>query len=71
MGASNACGAPWNGAPVSAMGRVTPGAVGVNAQVQLNSAGLSAGTHLGYICVASNDPFKPKVAARVVLTVTP
>lgn len=71
VGVSNACGAPWIGAPVSAMGRVNPGAVGNNAQVQLNAAGLSAGTHVGYICVASNDPVKPKVAARVVLTVTP
>lgn len=71
VGASNACGAPWIGAPVSAMGRVNPGAVGNNAQVQLNAAGLSAGTHVGYICVASNDPAKPKVAARVTLTVTP
>ncbi|RDZ27980.1 S8 family serine peptidase [Lysobacter silvisoli] len=71
VGATNACGAPWIGAPVSAIGRVNPGAVGNNAQVQLNAGGLSAGTHVGFICVASNDPVKPKVAARVVLTVTP
>ncbi|KWS02252.1 Serine protease, subtilase family [Lysobacter capsici AZ78] len=69
QGANN-CGATWIGAPTRAFGRVAP-AAGMDTQVQINAAGLAAGSYVGYVCVASNDPSRPKAALRVALTVTP
>lgn len=66
---ANACGAPWIGAPDRAFGRLNP-ATGVNTQVQISAAGLTPGARVGYVCVASNDPLRPKAALRVALTVT-
>lgn len=68
--AAFACGATWIGASTVPSGQVAAGASRAM-QVQINAAGLPAGQRVGYLCVASNDPAKPKVAARVVLTVTP
>ncbi|QWF15314.1 S8 family serine peptidase [Lysobacter capsici] len=66
---ANACGASWIGAPDRAFGRLNP-AAGVNTQVQISAAGLTPGARVGYVCVASNDPLRPKAALRVALTVT-
>ncbi|QWF15312.1 S8 family serine peptidase [Lysobacter capsici] len=63
------CGAPWIGAPQRAFGRV-PGNGSVANRVRINTAGLAPGAHSGYVCVASDDPIRPKVALRVALTVT-
>ncbi|HZW17234.1 MAG TPA: PA domain-containing protein, partial [Luteimonas sp.] len=63
-----ACGAPWLGAVTPASGTVQPGASQAN-RLALNAAGLSAGRHVGHLCVSSNDPATPKAAAPVVLTV--
>lgn len=67
---ANACGAPWIGAPDRAFGQLKP-AAGVNTQVQISAAGLTPGARVGYVCVGSNDPLRPKVSVRVALTVTP
>jgi hypothetical protein len=64
---ASACGAPWIGAPVRAFG-VVPGRGEVANRVRIDARGLSAGTHIGYVCVASDDPVQPKVALRVALT---
>ncbi len=66
----NDCGASWIGTPNVALGQIDPGA-GRDVQVQLNTAGLAAGNYVGYVCVGSNDPARPKVAAAVNLVVTP
>ncbi|MBX9402504.1 S8 family serine peptidase [Lysobacter sp. BMK333-48F3] len=66
---ASACGAPWIGAPVRAFGTV-PGRGEVANRVRIDARGLSAGSHIGYVCVASDDPVQPKVALRVALTVT-
>lgn len=68
--AAFACGAAWIGTSTVPTGQVAAGASRAM-QVQINAAGLPVGQRVGYLCVASNDPAKPKVAARVVLTVTP
>ncbi|MEH6417799.1 S8 family serine peptidase [Pseudomonas sp. CGJS7] len=65
-----ACGAPWIGAPQRAFGRVRGNSELAN-RVRINTAGLAAGSHVGYVCVTSDDPVRPKVALRVALTVTP
>ena len=70
MQGRNTCGASWIGTPARAFGRTAPG-TGIDNQVQINAAGLPPGTYNGYICVASNDPVRPKIALRVSLTVTP
>jgi hypothetical protein len=71
MQVRNTCGTPWLGAVVDgATGSIQPGA-GRNLRIRVDAAGLSPGQHIGYVCVASNDPLEPKVAARVRLTVTP
>jgi len=67
---ANACGATWIGAPSRAFGRLAVGA-NVDTQVQISAAGLVPGSYSGYVCVASNDPLRPKAALRVALTVTP
>ena len=64
------CGASWIGAATPTMGQVV-GGMSTNVQLQLTTAGLAAGTYSGYACFASNDPLRPKVAARVALTVRP
>ncbi|MGH8079389.1 MAG: S8 family serine peptidase, partial [Lysobacter sp.] len=66
----SACGAPWIGAPTRAFGRV-PGQGSVANRVRIETRGLAQGVHVGYVCVASDDPIRPKVALRVALTVTP
>ncbi|MGJ7903283.1 S8 family serine peptidase [Lysobacter sp. 1R34A] len=66
----SACGAPWIGAPTRAFGTV-PGHGAIANRVRINTAGLAPGGHVGYVCVASDDPVRPKVALRVALTVTP
>lgn len=65
-----ACGASWMTSAAPPLGRVAPGAV-TPVTVRLNATGLSAGNHTGYACFASNDPYQPKVAGWVSLTVTP
>ncbi len=40
-------------------------------QVQLGTSALAAGSHGGYLCLTSNDPERPKVAARIGVTVKP
>ena len=65
-----ACGAPWLGAATPTMGTLASSASS-NVQFQLNTAGLAAGSYAGYACFSSNDPFSPKVAGRVSLTVAP
>ncbi|WP_255595142.1 S8 family serine peptidase [Lysobacter sp. BMK333-48F3] len=67
---ANACGATWIGAPSRAFGRLAVGA-NVDTLVQISAAGLAPGSYSGYVCVASNDPLRPKAALRVALTVTP
>ncbi|WP_082638854.1 S8 family serine peptidase [Lysobacter antibioticus] len=67
---ANDCGATWIGAPSRAFGRLAVGA-NVDTQVQISAAGLVPGSYSGYVCVASNDPLRPKAALRVALTVTP
>ncbi|MBT2747501.1 MULTISPECIES: S8 family serine peptidase [unclassified Lysobacter] len=67
---ANACGASWIGAPDRAFGRLNP-ATGINTQVQISAAGLTPGPRVGFVCVSSNDPLRPKVSVRVALTVTP
>lgn len=64
------CGAAWIGAATPTMGQVT-GGTSTNVQVQLNTAGLAPGSYSAYACFASNDPIRPKAAARVALTITP
>ncbi|MFK3650041.1 S8 family serine peptidase [Lysobacter enzymogenes] len=68
MQGSNNCGATWIGAPSRAFGRIAVGA-NVDTTVQINAAGLAPGSYSGYVCVASNDPLRPKAALRVALTV--
>lgn len=70
MQGANACGASWIGAPSRAFGRLAVGA-NVDNQVQISAAGLTPGSYSGYVCVASNDPLRPKAALRVALTVQP
>ncbi|ALN90763.1 S8 family serine peptidase [Lysobacter gummosus] len=66
----SACGAPWIGAPTRAFG-VVPAQGSVANRVRIDTRGLAEGAHIGYVCVASDDPVRPKVALRVALTVTP
>lgn len=64
------CGANWLGGAQTSSG--TLGAGGSQPLVfSLLGNGLAAGGYAGYACVASNDPFSPRVASRVALTVTP
>lgn len=62
------CGANWMGAATPANGSLQPGS-NTNVQLQINTTGLAAGSHSRYVCFASDDPLKPKAAARVNLTV--
>lgn len=64
------CGAPWLGAVAPPVGSVAPGA-SRSLRVQLNSFGMSPGTHVANMCVSSNDPARPKTAAPISFTVTP
>lgn len=64
------CGASWIGTASPASGQVV-GGTSTNVQVQLNTAGLAPGSYSAYACFASNDPIRPRVAARVALTITP
>lgn len=68
--ADQPCGAAWIGAPTVALGTLAPGK-SQDVQVQLNTSALAAGSHVGHVCVASNDPTQPKVAVGIQLTVTP
>ncbi|MET4728175.1 hypothetical protein ABIE09_001982 [Lysobacter enzymogenes] len=68
LSGSNSCGATWIGAPSRAFGRIAVGA-NVDTTVQISAAGLAPGSYSGYVCVASNDPLRPKAALRVALTV--
>ncbi|WP_058834829.1 S8 family serine peptidase [Luteimonas abyssi] len=64
------CGAPWIGQVTPASGQLAPEASRPT-RVMISSSGLSAGRHVGSYCVESNDPAAPRVAAPVILTVTP
>lgn len=64
------CGAPWISAVAPPIGILRPGERRT-ATALLNALSLNAGTYLGYVCFSSNDAYKPKVAARIDLTVTP
>ena len=65
-----ACGAPWIGAVTPTMGQLAADkSAGV--QVQLATSSLPVGTHGGYLCLTTNDPTRPKVAARIGVTVRP
>ncbi|WP_133498412.1 S8 family serine peptidase [Cognatilysobacter terrigena] len=65
-----ACGAPWIGAATPPNGTLSQG-TSTNVQLQLNAAGMSAGNYIGYACVSTSDPARPKLAVRVALTITP
>jgi hypothetical protein len=67
---ANTCGARWIGAPTRAFGRLAAGK-NADTKIQVDAAGLAAGKQVGYVCVASNDPKRPKTAVRVTLTITP
>jgi hypothetical protein len=65
-----ACGAPWIGAVTPTMGQLAADkSAGV--QVQLGTSALAAGSYGGYLCLTTNDPKRPKVAARIGVTVKP
>ena len=64
-----ACGAPWIGASTPSSGTVLGGA-SQGIVTQLSGVGVAAGTYVGAVCVASNDPARPKVAEVLNLTVT-
>lgn len=64
------CGASWLGAATPTMATLASGASS-NVQFQLGTAGLAAGNYTAYACFSSNDPFSPKVAGRIGLTVAP
>jgi hypothetical protein len=64
-----ACGASWIGASTPASGTVTGGtAQGIT--TQLSAVGVAAGSYAGTVCLATNDPARPKVAEILNLTVT-
>ncbi len=65
-----ACGAPWIGASTPASGTVLGGASQA-IQTALTTAGMSPDNYIGSVCVASNDPVRPKVAEVIRLTLTP
>ena len=65
-----ACGAPWMGAVSPPMGTLAAGASQAST-IQLDAAGLSAGTRDAFYCVGSNDPVAPRRAGAIRLTVTP
>lgn len=64
------CGASWIGASTPESGTVLGGA-SQGIQTLLSAAGLTPGNYLGTVCVASNDPVRPKVAEVIRLAVTP
>ncbi len=63
------CGAPWIGASMPGSGTLVGGA-SQSIVTQLSAAGLTPGNYLGAVCVASNDPVRPKVAELLRLAVT-
>ena len=65
-----ACGAPWMGAVSPPMGTLAAGASQAST-IQLDAAGLPAGTRDAFYCVGSNDPVAPRRAGAIRLTVTP
>lgn len=64
------CGAPWIGATTPGSGTVL-GGNSQAVQTALNSTGMAPGNYTGAVCVASNDPAKPKAAEILRLTLTP
>lgn len=64
------CGAPWIGATTPGAGTVL-GGNSQPVQTALTTTGMSPGNYTGAVCVASNDPAKPKVAELLRLTLTP
>lgn len=66
---SVACGAPWLGAASPSYGTLAPTQVGLNS-VAVNTTGMFVGSYIGNVCYSSNDPFTPRAAVPVLLTVT-
>ncbi len=64
-----ACGAPWIGATTPASGTIL-GSGSQSVQTSLNTTGMGPGTFMGAVCVASNDPARPKIAEQFSLTLT-
>ena len=65
-----ACGASWIGATTPGSGTVL-GGQSQAVQTALSTTGMSPGNYVGAVCVASNDPVRPKVAEILRLTLTP
>lgn len=65
-----ACGAPWIAAAIPSADVLWPDG-SRSVRLVLNAGGLAPGAYAGYVCVASNDPLRPRVALRVSMTVTP
>lgn len=63
------CGTPWIVSVVPMAGSLGAGEED-RLTVTVDSSGLSAGRHAGYVCVASNDPERPTAAVRVVVDVS-
>lgn len=63
------CGAQWLGATTPASGTILGGASQA-VQTSLITSGMSPGVYTGAVCVASNDPARPKVAEVLRLTLT-
>ncbi|MGH8030929.1 MAG: S8 family serine peptidase [Luteimonas sp.] len=64
------CGASWMRAAMPTMGNLAPG-VSQPTGVAVSAAGLRTGSYFANLCVSSNDPAKPKVAAPISLQVRP
>lgn len=64
------CGAPWIAGSFAPSGTLARGESRTAVTVA-GSAGLAPGSYRGNICVQSNDPINPSVAAPLQLTVTP
>ncbi|MBO9663894.1 S8 family serine peptidase [Dokdonella sp.] len=67
--ADRQCTPSW-ATPATSSGAVGAG-VTQNVQLSIDATGLTAGEHIGQLCVASNDPAKPITLIPIKLTVTP
>lgn len=63
------CGASWIGGSTPTAGSLSGGA-SEGITTQLSAVGLAAGSYVGTVCLAANDPVRAKVAEVLNLTVT-
>lgn len=63
------CGASWIGDSTPPSGALS-GGVSEGITTQLSAVGVTAGSYVGTVCLATNDPLRPKVAEVLNLTVT-